>query len=197
MTLNYERHAPDGTFWWKQSTRIDKVTRQDDGSLNVTSTTTFESVDVQAPFEGAVQTNATILPSATVQVDIASAVKALAERVFKGFTFKAEGSPSLLDSNASPGDSWDEIHAVVSWAAFKCTLDYTDRRVLRKETITVPAGTFDCIVVSELKKERRPFYRNTCRTLTWYAKGYGLIRHDHFKSDGSLDASEQLVSISR
>ena len=65
--------------------------------------------------------------------------------------------------------------------------------MLRHENISVPAGTFHCIVVRERKLERRPLYRNDRITLTWYALGYGLVRHDTFFLDGELESSEQLI----
>ena len=76
------------------------------------------------------------------------------------------------------------------------SIDYTERKVLRTEKVTVPAGTFDCIVVQERKVEKAPLLKRENITLTWYSLEYGFVRHDSLLPDGSLESSEQLVSIS-
>lgn len=59
----------------------------------------------------------------------------------------------------------------------------------------LPAGTFDCIVVQESKSERAPFHRRDRVTLTWYAPGYGMIRHDTLLTDLTPETSEVLEEI--
>ena len=66
---------------------------------------------------------------------------------------------------------------------------------MRRETITVPAGTFDCVVVKEHKVERAPLFKRDRITYTWYALGIGLVRHDTLFTDGRRECSEQLTRI--
>ena len=66
---------------------------------------------------------------------------------------------------------------------------------MRKETITVPAGTFDCIVIKEHKLEKAPLYKRERITYTWYSLGMGMVRHDTFFLSGAQECSEKLVSI--
>ena len=106
------------------------------------------------------------------------------------------GGSSYLSPKVKPGDTLEEIHGKVECAGMKLSIDYTERKVLRRETITVPAGTFDCIVVQERKVEKAPLMKRDNITLTWYCLGYGFVRHDSLLPDGSLESSELLVSIS-
>lgn len=196
-TLRYERRAPSsGELWWKHTMRINEVTERPDGALDVAFSTHFQSEQVKSPIEGLLPAWATVLTTGDVQVDVAATAASAVKKMFKIFKFKSEGGLSTLKSMAAPGDLLQDIHAVVSWSAFRYTIDCTERKVLREETICVPAGTFDCIVVQERKLERRPFYKNDRITLTWYAIGYGIIRHDTFFLDGRMESSEQLVSTS-
>ncbi len=57
------------------------------------------------------------------------------------------------------------------------------------------AGTFDCIVVREHKLEKAPLMKRDRITLTWYALGYGMVRHDTFFINGDVETTEQLESI--
>ena len=45
---------------------------------------------------------------------------------------------------------------------------------------TVPAGTFDCIVVRERKIERGIGRNRDTLTENWYAPGIGPVRHDSY-----------------
>lgn len=196
-TLIYERRTPSsGKLWWRHTMHIHDVTKRPDGALDVAFSTHLQSEQVKSPVEEPVPAWATVLTSGDVQIDVAATAATAVKQMFKSLKLKSEGGMSTLEAMATPGDSLQEIHAIISWRAFRYTIDYTERRVLRHETISVPAGTFRCIVVRERKLERRPFYKNDRITLTWYALGYGLVRHDTFFPNGQLESSEQLVSVS-
>lgn len=193
--LKYERRTPSsGELWWRHTIYINDVTQRSDGALDIAYSMLFQSEQVKLPIEGSVLALATVLNSGDVQVDVAATTASALKSIFKTLTLKSEGGFSTLKAVATKGDTLQDVHAVVSWRAFRYTIDYTERRVLHHETIRVPAGTFNCIVVREHKLERRPFYKNDRITLTWYALGYGLVRHDTFFPDGRLESSEELVS---
>ena len=79
----------------------------------------------------------------------------------------------------------------------KYRVKVTDRKVLRYETISTPAGTFDCIVISEHKVEKAPVYKRETTALSWYSDGVGYVRHDTYNKNMHLETSEQLYSIDR
>ena len=130
-----------------------------------------------------------------MEINIAEAAATVAKNRYSAFRFKASGGMSSLCPNVKPGDKLEEIHGKVECAGMKLSIDYTERKVLRREKITVPAGNFDCIVVQERKVEKAPLMKRDNITLTWYCLGYGFVRHDSLLPDGSLESSELLVSI--
>ena len=60
--------------------------------------------------------------------------------------------------------------------------------------ISVPAGTFRCIVVREERTESGPGHNRKVMTVTWYSKGVGYVRHDTYVKD-KLETSEILHSM--
>ena len=132
-----------------------------------------------------------------VELDIAQSALLAAKQRFSGFNFTSTGGTSILPASMKTGDKLEDIHACVAWGGVKYTIDYTSRKVLRRETITVPAGTFDCVVVSEHKVEKAPFLKRDRTTLTWYALGVGMVRHDTFLPNGEMETSEKLNSIKK
>ena len=195
-TLHYLRHDPEtNSLSWTHDAMICGNKTLDDGSLEVDFRTTIISGKMKSPLKSSVTTNVTIRPDGTVELDVAHAAVVAAKQRFSAFNFTSSGGTSLLPSTLKPGDKLDEIHAVVAWSGIKYTLDYTERQVLRRETVTVPAGTFDCIVVQEHKVEKAPLMKRDRITITWYALGYGMVRHDTFFTNGDIETTEQLVSI--
>ena len=195
-TLHYERHSPDtGDLSWTHDSRIGAKRPLDDGSLEVGFTTTIISGKMKSPLKSPVSSHVILHPDGTVELDVAQAAVVAAKQRFSAFDFTASGGTSLLPATMKPGDKLDDIHAVVAWSGIKYTIDYTERQVLRRETVTVPAGTFDCIVVREHKLEKAPLMKRDRITLTWYALGYGMVRHDTLFTNGEMETTEQLVSI--
>ena len=193
--LHYERYAPDGKHWWNQDTKIDSTALGEDGTMKVSFTSTIKSFDVKSPIKGSVSSNAFLRKDGTVEINIAEAAATVAKNRYSAFRFKASGGMSSLSPNVKPGDTLEEIHGKVECAGMKLSIDYTERKVLRREKITVPAGNFDCIVVQERKVEKAPLMKRDNIPLTWYCLGYGFVRHDSLLPDGSLESSELLVSI--
>lgn len=107
----------------------------------------------------------------------------------------SEGTQAVMPSRMQPGDILPEAHAVVRAGSLKYTVDVTDRSVLRTETITTPAGTFDCVVIREHKVEKGPMHLSDKWSLNWYTRGIGYIRHDNLDKNMQLEESEILVRI--
>lgn len=196
--LRYERRE-HGTneLWWTHTETIGRSETTRDGSKRVNVTIRITSGKEKSPFKEPVKSEALIRPDGTVVIDVASTAGAVARQRFSALDFKSSGGTSSLSPDLKPGDVLRDIHAAVTWSVFKYKIDYMDRRVLRKERLTVPAGTFDCIVIQEWKSEKGPLIRKEHNNLNWYALGYGLIRHDSFYPDGSLKTTEHLVAIEK
>ena len=74
---------------------------------------------------------------------------------------------------------------------FTATNAYRNRRVSARETVRVPAGTFDCFLIEddEYFTGSGPF-----RVKTWVAKGIGIVRQVIYKKDGSVNQTLELVN---
>jgi hypothetical protein len=70
----------------------------------------------------------------------------------------------------------------------------TNRKVAGQETITVPAGTFDCIVVTA-DTETIALVPKKTKTKTWMAKGIGLVKMETYDKKGKLEKVQLLTSV--
>ena len=75
------------------------------------------------------------------------------------------------------------------------TLSISDRKVESKESITTPAGTFECFKITQITK-MKTIMAQTFKTEEYYAEGIGMIRTDTFTKNGKLNSRRELVGIS-
>lgn len=76
------------------------------------------------------------------------------------------------------------------------TVNSTNREVVDKETITTPAGTFDCIVISS-ESHTKMMVSKTTLSKMWLAKGYGMVKQEDYNKKGKLTGSQVLTSFSK
>jgi archaellum component FlaF (FlaF/FlaG flagellin family) len=71
-----------------------------------------------------------------------------------------------------------------------------DRKVIGKEKITVPAGTFDCMIVSA-NSDAKVLVSKKSTTKSWLAKGVGLVKQETYSKDGKLEKTDFLTAFSK
>ncbi len=181
---------------WIHTMTIDDVAYIADSSMIVNYSSYMEMNAAIGRMDTPAKMEVVIAPSGDVQMDIAATMMS----VLKGFLWdgadvSAEGGVSILPYELVPGDSLDDSHGAVHALGMTMTADVTGRTVLRTETITTPAGTFDCVVVSEHKVEKGMMRNRVTTAHTWYARGVGMVRHDTYDKKMRLETSEVLESI--
>ena len=184
MSLRYERYSPDNSkHWWTNTVTINDVQKAADGSLDITVSANIVPRKATPPVKGSVKTKSYLHADGTIEVNISEAAAIAAKKRFAAFNFTSSGGTSIMKATAKPGDKLEEIHAEVAWSGIKYNIDYTDRSVVKS------------IVIKEHKAESAPLYKRERITYTWYALGYGMIKHDSYFLDGRQETSEQLYGI--
>ncbi|NND61721.1 MAG: hypothetical protein HKN48_00855 [Flavobacteriaceae bacterium] len=72
----------------------------------------------------------------------------------------------------------------------------TERKIDTFESITTPAGQFDCLVLSQ-KVSTKLLMRIQSSTKEWYAKDVGLIRSETYNRKGKLQGYSELTSMTQ
>ena len=105
------------------------------------------------------------------------------------------GGLAVLPAGLQPGDTLPQVQFKAGIGPVTYTVTVYSRKALRYETVRVPAGRFDCIVIREYKNESGPGHNRRVMNDSWYCKGVGYVRHDTYDSSGKLETSELLYSI--
>lgn len=74
------------------------------------------------------------------------------------------------------------------------TVSITDRLIEGKETITTPAGTFDCVVLSQTVSTKLVM-KVEGRSKEWYAPGIGMVRSESYNRKGKLTGYSELTAL--
>lgn len=192
-TLDFVRKkARTGETEWRHIINVKDVSRGGDGTV-VTSVSTFLKANGKPYYKGDIIEQVVLRENNDVWVDM-EAVSVAYIKGRAGLNATAQAAPSILPATMEPGDTLPQVTGKIKVSLLTFSYRIWDRKVLRRETISVPAGTFDCIVLEERKLESGPGHNRDVLNHTWYCKGVGFVRHDTY-IDGKLDTSEILNSI--
>jgi hypothetical protein len=72
----------------------------------------------------------------------------------------------------------------------------TNRKVEAVESVTTPAGTFDCYKIS-FDVATKMMVNVKTKGVEWYAKGVGMVKTETYSTDGKLLGSNILTSIKK
>lgn len=187
------KQVKDGSVVWRFTGTVTKVS--DNGRYKDITTESVFTKDNGKPLyrSSVIQMVRLDTETQNVSIDVAGAMASFIKaRVGLSATYSS--SYSMLPADAGPGDVLESVYAEAKVGPLTYEVKITDRKILRRESLTVPAGTFDCVVLYEHKVESGPGHHRDVINHSWYCKGVGYVRHDSY-IDGILDTSEILYSI--
>ena len=111
------------------------------------------------------------------------------------------GDGFRLPNNLSVGDELPDSKNTISIDAgvmnMNMTMELRDQKVEAKETVTTPAGTFECIRFSYTTYTKMAFVKNESRTVNWYAEGIGTVKSESYDKRDKLVSKMVLTSYTR
>jgi hypothetical protein len=110
-----------------------------------------------------------------------------------------EGGNLEMPSNMKAGDMLKDGNMKMSIAAgamtMNTTIAITNRKVEAVESITTPAGTFECYKISYDIATKMMGINSKLKGVEWYAKNVGMVKSESYSSDGKLMGSTVLASL--
>ena len=115
-----------------------------------------------------------------------------------GMSVDVSGDQLDLPTELTVGQTMKDATYNIKMAMGTMTLmnrTYTikDRKVESQESLTTPAGTFDCYKITFLTTDNKS--GSTTKSAMWYAKDAGLIKSENYKDDGKLITRQVLVKL--
>ncbi len=76
-------------------------------------------------------------------------------------------------------------------------IDTVNRKVEKKESVTTPAGTFDCYVIYSETQTKMMMANQTFPSRTWIAEGVGMVKQESYNKSGKLMGSSLLTEFKK
>lgn len=137
----------------------------------------------------------------TIIMDMRKFIPEEQQKAFGSYEMKMEAENLELPSNLSVGQSLKNgsitMTAVGSPIPMKISVTITNRKVEAKETITTPAGTFECYKISSQSSSKTQMGVNMSfefATSEWIAEKAGVVKSESFDKNGKSNGYVLLVS---
>ena len=108
-------------------------------------------------------------------------------KAWESMTVKIDANDVSYPLNCSPGQKLDDASLKVDVFMNEMkmpgmTINVTDRLIVGNESITTPAGTFDCVKISATQKVKY-IIGYEMHTIEWLSKGNGIVRSESYKGE--------------
>jgi hypothetical protein len=136
----------------------------------------------------------------TLYMDMSALINPQAMAGFEDLEMEVTGTamafPNSLEAGQTLPDGNLVMTAKTGGLAFSMNMNVTNRKVEAMESVTTPAGTFDCVKISQ-DTELKTIIKNKFRTVTWYAKGVGMVKSENYDTRDNLESSSLLTKLER
>lgn len=120
----------------------------------------------------------------------------------EGMDVNVDASDMTFPANPVVGDDLPDAHLKVSMQSSGMSIGgiqvtIANRKVAGKESITTPAGTFDCTIMTQDLETKTMGIKMRSSSKTWYSKGAGPVKTESFKANGKLISRDIMTSLTR
>ncbi len=135
-----------------------------------------------------------------VSMDVKSLLNPQLFDQFKDFKTDISGTDIIIPNDLSVGmalpDATMNMAVDMGGISMKMDVSLTDRKVIGEESVTTPAGTFDCYIISYTSNIKMGMNR-TGTAKQWFAKGVGMVKQEDYNKKGKITSSSELTKFSR
>jgi hypothetical protein len=134
-------------------------------------------------------------------VDMKNFVDPKSMEAFKGMDISIDSKDMVYPAGFSVGQTLPDASITISAASGGISLlnlfiNITNRQVVGTESVTVPAGTFDCYKIT-YDVETKMMFKMNASVAEYVNMGAGSVKSDTFDKKGKLTGTTQLVEFKR
>ncbi|MEP5339239.1 MAG: hypothetical protein ABJL44_07375 [Algibacter sp.] len=136
----------------------------------------------------------------SISIDFKSMMNSEMFKQYKDMDMEITGNNIELPNDLQVGQSLKDanLNMALDMGGMKMnmTMDMINRTVNSKESVTTPAGTFDCYALS-YTTEMKMGMKMTFNFKEWIAKGVGVVRSETYSKNGKLTGYSELTSFTK
>lgn len=113
-----------------------------------------------------------------------------------------DASELTFPADPTPGTTLDDAHLKVSmqtsgFSMGGMQINITNRKIGARESITTPAGTFDCVLMTQTVESKTMGIKILMSSKTWYSTGAGAVKSETYNKKGKLMSTEILTLLEK
>jgi len=105
--------------------------------------------------------------------------------------------PNKLSVGQNLEDANINVNMNMSGIKMKLAVNTTNRTVVAKESVTTPAGTFDCYVITSNIASKVMVSNIKLSDKLWLSEGVGIVKQESYSKKGKLESRMVLTSFSK
>jgi len=137
-----------------------------------------------------------------VSIDFKSMMSPQLMKQFKDLETEVSGTNLNLPNDLSIGQTLPDASIVIKMNMSGIKMDIatkmTNREVIGEESITTPAGTFDCLVITySMEVAMSMGVNQNSSAKQWISEGVGMVKQEDYNKKGKITSSSLLTAFSK
>jgi len=197
MQLEYKQFDKKGNPAGSSVQKITGITRN---AGSVITEVSSEQFDGKGKSLGSVQLQARC-ENGIYYIDMKNYMNQQSMESYEDMEMTMEGGNLEIPGNLKAGDVLKNGDMKMSFSSggmtvMNMTVAITNRKVDAVESITTPAGTFECYKIS-YDIATKMMINIRAKGTEWYSKDVGMVKSESYSSDGKLMGSTVLASVKK
>lgn len=134
-----------------------------------------------------------------ISIDYKSMVSPMMMDQFKDMEYDISGTDLEIPNNLAVGQTLPDAQMImnISMSGIKMNMELsiTNRKVIGKESVTTPAGTFNCFVITS-DMTTKMGVSQTSNSKQWIAEGVGMVKQEDYQK-GKVSSTSLLTAFSK
>ena len=135
-----------------------------------------------------------------VTIDFSSMMSPEILGQYEDMEVEMSGTDLLYPNNLSAGQSLPDADVQMTVKMpplnMKMNMNFFNRKVEGNESVTTPAGTFDCYVIT-YDSEAKMGFKMTSSNKLWLSEGFGMVKSETYNKKGSLIGKSVLTAFEK
>ena len=193
----YETFNPKGKLSAKNQQKVIAFSTNSDGYVATVNSAMFDEKGKEV-MKGDLEFKC---DNGTMFLDMRNFISEEQLKAFSSYEMKVEATNLEVPSTLSPGEKLGDgsVTITATGAPFRMQLKVTitDRKVEAKESVTTPAGSFDCFkITSKMTMENQMGVKITVQTsnIEWIAPKVGTVKSESYNNKNGKLASYTVLS---
>ena len=190
VVLEYQyynkKDKPEGSSYME----ITALEKTGEGGIEATVTSRFSDKKGKEVYDGSYVVRC---EGSTLYMDMSKLIPSQMLESMGEMKTTMEGDGLVIPADLAVGQSLPDAEMTIELAGgglgnlMNMNYSITNRQVEAKETVTTPAGTFDCFKIT-YDTSMKMMMNKTFQSAEWYAEGVGVVKSATYDKKGRLDS---------